>query len=98
MVTNSNGVFTFSAVSSGSYTLPGTKSGYDFSSSVRNATVRNSNIRSVTATSHSYVLTDGVAYNNGTGLANVQGRLGTGQSVFTNSAGYYGFYGVRNGT
>jgi len=96
-ITDNNGNYIFSGLPSATYTLTPVRSGYAFNPATRTVTLTTSSATGQNFVGANTTLSGRVAFSNGIGIANVQVRLNNGQSLFTNSAGYYTFPGVLNG-
>jgi alpha-tubulin suppressor-like RCC1 family protein len=98
--TNSAGYFTLSGVPNGSYTITPSLAGYSFSPSSRNVTMNGADVTGQNFIGASgYRIIGRIATSGGMAIANVQVlRNGSTTPVFTNSAGYFTFDGVPNGT
>jgi len=97
VLTNASGMYTFTGLLAGTYTIRPTKTAYGFNPSSRNATVSNANLTGYNFTGYTTTVNGRVAFSTGVGIANVQVRLNNGYSVTTNGAGYYTFAGVAPG-
>jgi hypothetical protein len=101
VLTNSNGDYSL-IVPNGSYTLTATLNGYSFTPASRNITVNGTNVtgQNFTGTAvPTYRIQGRIATSNGIGIPNVSvTRSGSSTPVLTNSAGYYLFTSVPNGS
>lgn len=101
VVTNGTGNFTFTAIANGTYTITPSLSGYSFTPGNRSVTVNGASVggQNFTGTFVSYSISGRIADSAGVAVPNVQVmRTGSPTAVFTNSAGYFTFTGVANGT
>jgi inhibitor of cysteine peptidase len=99
-VSNSAGYYTFISVQPGTYTLTATKSGYRFTPTTKSVSVTSTNVSGqnfIGATG--YNISGRIANSSGVGQANISvKRSGSSTAVVTNSAGYYTFTDVPNGS
>jgi hypothetical protein len=105
VLTNNAGYYTFTNVPDGSYAVTPSLTGYTFTPTSKTITINgadstnNNFIGSDTASPATYRLYGRIYSSNGTAIPNVRvTRSGSTAAVFTNSAGYYAFTGVPNGT
>lgn len=105
IVTNSAGYYTFGHVANGSYTISPTLSTATLIPQSRNVTVANANISgqdfvvSSGTPGATYSVAGRISTSAGAAVANVQvSRTGSATPVTTNTAGYYTFTGVPNGS
>jgi uncharacterized delta-60 repeat protein len=100
VLTNSAGYYTFFSVQPGSITVTPSKSGYRFTPSAKTVNAGTSNVSGqnfIGATGYS--ISGRVANASGVGQANINvKRTGSNQAALTNSAGYYTFTDVPDGT
>jgi inhibitor of cysteine peptidase len=100
VVSNSAGYYAFYGVGPGAYTMTPSPVGYSFAPETRSVTVTgtslgNQNFIGTTG----YVVVGRISNSAGTGISGVSvRRTGSALAVTTNSAGYYTFNGVANGT
>jgi CSLREA domain-containing protein len=98
VLTNSAGYYTFTAMLPGAYTVTPVLAGYSFDPAYRPVTIGNSSIGNINFTG-GYTISGRIADSSGNAIVNqAVTRTGSSSSVTTNSAGYYSFYGVANGT
>jgi hypothetical protein len=104
VVTNSAGYYQFLNLANGTYTITPNLSGYVFNPASRSITVSgadsiNNNFVGSTGSSATYRIYGRIATSAGIAIPNVRvTRSGSTAFVTTNSAGYYIFNGVPNGT
>jgi inhibitor of cysteine peptidase len=98
--TNTDGAYSFTELGNGTYTVTPAKSGYGFSPSSQSVTVLNENKEDVDfSASLGFSIAGQVTFNNA-GLAGVTMTLSGDDSdtMETDSAGYYSFIGLSNGS
>lgn len=97
---NSAGFYTFTDVPNGTYTITPTGTGLSFSPENRSVTINNANVSGQNFTvAPGYSITGRITTSSGVAVANViVTRTGSSISTITNSAGYFTFNGVANGT
>jgi CSLREA domain-containing protein len=101
VATNSSGNFSFLAVPNGTYAITPTLSGTTFTPTSRTVTVNGAGVsgQNFTGTASTFTISGRIATSSGVQIPNVQVmRTGSSTPVVTNSAGYYTFNGVPNGT
>jgi uncharacterized protein (UPF0264 family) len=100
VLTNSAGYFTFTSVPAGSYTITPSLADYGFTPGTRSVTITNANVTGQNYVgSQGYTITGRIATSGGTGIANISvTRTGSANAVLTNSAGYFTFNSVPNGS
>lgn len=103
VTTNTSGVFTFTNIPNGNYTITPVLTGFSFTPTTRNIAVNCANVtgQNFTATNTVFKVSGRVINQNGAGVANVTVVLtGTGvnRTVTTNIFGNYTITGVANGT
>lgn len=92
---NSSGVYTFSGLVNGSYTVTPTKTGYSFSPSSKSVTVNNANATSNFTSTRTFTISGTIT--NGSG-ATVRLTGASTATVTANSSGAYSFTGVTAGS
>jgi hypothetical protein len=99
--TNSSGVYTFTGLINGTYTLTPSLSGYTFAPATRSVSVNGANVSGQsftgTATTSSYSVSGTITTSAGAALGGVSVSNGS-STVSTNSSGVYTFTGLINGT
>jgi hypothetical protein len=103
-VTDANGVYTFSGVRSGNYTVAPvvtpSMTGISFFPTSTSVTVASSNLTNINFTAF-FSISGRITSSGGTGIANVlvtRSSAGSSTSVLTNASGNYIFNGVRSGS
>jgi hypothetical protein len=98
--TNSAGYYTLTGVPNGTYTDTATLAGSAFTPASRSVTVAGANVANQNyVASTGYTIAGRIAGSDGMAIAGVTvARTGSAATVVTNSAGYYVFGGVPNGT
>lgn len=98
MLTNGAGFYTFTAMLPGAYTVTPVLSGYSFDPSLRQVTMCSANVGNINFTG-GYTISGRIANSAGNGIVNqAVTRSGSSTPATTNSAGYYSFFGVVDGT
>lgn len=100
VLTNSAGYFTFSRVPDGSYTITPSKSGMQFKPPSRSVTVSGANVGGQNFIGYAgHKVSGRVSNSNGTAISGVTVQLDAGgPTMLTNSAGYFTFTNVADGT
>jgi hypothetical protein len=98
--TNSAGYYFFYGVVNGTYTVTPTPGAYGFTPQSRSVTVNGASVSGQNFTGTTGFSVSGrIANSSGTGIGGVTvSRTGSSTPATTNSAGYYTFYGVPNGS
>jgi hypothetical protein len=97
--TNSAGYYTFTNVPNGTYTLTPSLASYVFSPASRNVTVSGANQSGLNFIgSTGYTVSGRIATSAGIAITGVTVTIDGGATVTSNSAGYYTFYNVANGS
>lgn len=97
--TNSAGYYTFANLTNGEHTLTPSESGYIFTPTSKTVTISGANLSGqnfIGATGYSII--GRIATSNGTAISGVDVQIDGGATVQTNSAGYYAFHSVTNGS
>lgn len=98
VLTNGAGFYTFTAIFNGAYTVTPVLAGFSFDPNIKQVTVTNANVSNVNFTG-GYAINGRISDNGGIGLVGLRVyRTGSAVAALTNSAGYFAFYGVTNGT
>ncbi len=99
--TNSSGVYTFTGLINGTYTLTPSLSGYTFAPATRSVSVNGANVSGQsftgTSTTSSYSVSGTITTSAGAAISGVSVSNGS-STVSTNSSGVYTFTGLINGT
>jgi len=100
VLTNSAGYYTFYGVAPGTYTITPTLTGYGFAPQTLSVTITTASLANQNfIASNGYRIMGRITTSSGLAIANVSvARTGSALPVTTNSAGYFTFTGVPNGS